>query len=165
MNLDSSQSLFLEKFKEELKIFKNDFFILTGAAGTGKTELIKESVEYCEEHDIEISTETEIIEDSKQKRKRGDAKKKSLELFKSGKSISEIANERELNVNTIFGHLASFIISGEVKITDLVPKVHYEELKEIIPKKKFDTLSDLKRQLDDKYSYGELRLVLDELKT
>jgi exodeoxyribonuclease-5 len=52
MNLDSSQSLFLEKFKEELKIFKNDFFILTGAAGTGKTELIKESVEYCEEHDI-----------------------------------------------------------------------------------------------------------------
>ena len=79
--------------------------------------------------------------------------------------VSEIANERELNDNTIFGHLASFIISGEVKITDLVPKVHYEELKEIIPKKKFDTLSDLKRQLDDKYSYGELRLVLDELKT
>ena len=106
-----------------------------------------------------------VIEDSKQKRKRGDAKKKSLELFKSGKSINEIANERELNVNTIFVHLASFIISGEVKITDLVPKVHYEELKEIIPKKKFDTLSDLKRQLDDKYSYGELRLVLDELKT
>jgi uncharacterized protein YpbB len=99
------------------------------------------------------------------KGKRGDAKKKSLELFKSGKSISEIANERELNVNTIFGHLASFIISGEVKITDLVLEVHYEELKEIIPKKKFDTLSDLKRELDDKFSYGELRLLLDELKT
>ena len=52
MNLDSSQSLFLEKFKEELKVFNMDFFILTGEAGTGKTELIKESVEYCKELNI-----------------------------------------------------------------------------------------------------------------
>ena len=52
MNLDSSQSLFLENFKEELKVFNMDFFILTGQAGTGKTELIKESVEYCKELNI-----------------------------------------------------------------------------------------------------------------
>jgi hypothetical protein len=44
-----------------------------------------------------------------------------------------------------------------------MPKAHYQELKELIPKQKFDTLSDLKHQLDDKYSYGEIRLVLDEL--
>ena len=128
-------------------------------------EIIKVIKGYCEEHDIETSTETDIIEELKQKKKLGDTNIESLVLFKSGKSISEIANERELNDNTIFGHLASFINSGEVKITDLISKVHYEELKQIIPKKNFDTLSDLKHQLDDKYSYGELRLVLDELKT
>ena len=53
--------------------------------------------------------------------------------------------------------------SGEVKITDLMSKEHYEELKKLIPSKTFDNLSDLKHQLDDKYSYGELRLVLEDL--
>ena len=41
---------------------------------------------------------------------------------------------------------------------------YYEELKAVIPKKKFENLSDLKHQLDDKYSYGEIRLVVDDLK-
>ena len=82
---------------------------------------------------------------------------------KMGKTIEEIAHIRELNENTIFGHLAKFIKSGEIKISDLMPKTHYQELKELIPKHTFDTLSDLKHQLDDKYSYGEIRLVLDEL--
>jgi len=41
---------------------------------------------------------------------------------------------------------------------------HYEALKAIIPKLKFENLSDLKHQIDEKYSYGELRLVLEDLK-
>ncbi|OEJ98789.1 helicase [Flavivirga aquatica] len=120
---------------------------------------------FCEENDIEMSINKEIFEEEKPKRKKGNTQKESLELFKSGKSIAEIANERELNMNTIFGHLASFVPSGDVKITDLMSTVHYDELKEIIPKKNFENLSDLKNQLDDKYSYGELRLVLEDLKS
>ena len=42
---------------------------------------------------------------------------------------------------------------------------HYKELKAIIPTLTFENLSDLKHQIDDKYSYGELRLVLQELKS
>ncbi|EPR74151.1 hypothetical protein ADIWIN_0728 [Winogradskyella psychrotolerans RS-3] len=68
-----------------------------------------------------------------------------------------------MNSNTIFGHLANFISSGEIKVTDLMSLSHYKELKKIIPTKSFDNLSDLKHQIDDKYSYGEIRLVLDEL--
>jgi len=119
--------------------------------------------DYCNENDIEASNEVEIFEAPKTKRKKGDTKLISLELFKSGKPIDQIALERELNTNTIFGHLASFISSGEVKITDLISETHYKELKAIIPKQTFDNLSDLKHQLEEKYSYGELRLVLDEL--
>jgi len=65
--------------------------------------------------------------------------------------------------NTIFSHLASFIASGEIKITDLISELHYKELKELIPKKRFENLSDLKHQIDNKYTYGEVRLVLNEL--
>ncbi|QIJ88206.1 DNA repair and recombination protein, putative helicase [Mesoflavibacter sp. HG96] len=121
--------------------------------------------EYCEENDIDTSDDTqfEFVEENKPKRKKGDTQKESLALFKDGKTIEEIAHLRDLNENTIFGHLAKFIKSGDIKISDLMPKTHYQELKELIPKHTFDTLSDLKHQLDDKYSYGEIRLVLDEL--
>ncbi|MGC1204360.1 MAG: helix-turn-helix domain-containing protein [Flavobacteriaceae bacterium] len=138
--------------------------------GMGKTRvekygsaILKVIKAYCDEHDIETSTEVETFDLAKPKKKISDTKKASLELFKSGKSIQQIADERELNVNTIFGHLASFISSGEVKVTDLMLVESYNELKAIIPKKIFENLSDLKHQMDDKYSYGELRLVVDEL--
>jgi hypothetical protein len=69
-----------------------------------------------------------------------------------------------LNANTIFGHLASFISLDEVKITDLISEANYKELKKIIPTKTFENLLCLKHLVDEKYSYGELRLVLDDLK-
>ncbi|WP_248724106.1 helix-turn-helix domain-containing protein [Seonamhaeicola sp. ML3] len=140
--------------------------------GMGKTRvekygaaILKVIRAYCEEHDIEMAADEGFFKEaeSKTKRKKGDTKKESLALFQSGKTIQEIADARELNENTIFGHLASFISNGEVAITDLISESHYEELKTLIPEKTFENLSDLKHQLDEKYSYGELRLVLDEL--
>ena len=138
--------------------------------GMGKTriekygsEILKVIKSYCDENDIETSNDVSVFEESKPKKEKGDTKRISLDLFKTGKSIDQIALERELNSNTIFGHLAGFISSGEVQITDLMTKAHYSELKKIIPTKTFENLSDLKHQIDDKYSYGEVRLVLDEL--
>ncbi|WGD35246.1 helix-turn-helix domain-containing protein [Olleya sp. YS] len=127
------------------------------------SEILKVIRDYCDENDIETSKDVEIFEATKPKRKRGDTNRTSLDLFKSGKTIEQIAFERDLNINTIIGHLASFIPSGDVKITDLISEKHYKELKELIPKHTFQNLSDLKHQIDDKYTYGELRLVLDEL--
>jgi len=143
---------------------------LLNVNGFGKTrvakygnEIIQIIREYCEENDIEVSNSKEIFEMAKPKRKKGDTKETSLQIFKAGKSIDQIAFERDLNVNTIFGHLASFIPSGEVKITDLISEKHYKELKALIPKHNFENLSDLKSQIADKYSYGEIRLVLDDI--
>ncbi|MCK8482236.1 helix-turn-helix domain-containing protein [Psychroserpens algicola] len=138
--------------------------------GMGKTRIEKYGSEiletirgYCEDNDIETSLNDDIFKNQKPKRKKGDTKKVSLTLFQSGKSIEDIASERELNINTIVGHLASFITSGEVKITDLISEDHYNELKELIPKCTFDNLSDLKHQLDEKYSYSDIRLVLNSM--
>lgn len=140
--------------------------------GMGKTRIEKYGTEilqvissYCDENNIDTSNNVSIFEEFKPKptRKKGETKKASLDLFKSGKSIDQIALERELNSNTIFGHLASFINTGEVEITDLMSKANYSELNKIIPTKTFENLSDLKHQLDDKYTYAEIRLVLDEL--
>ena len=52
MELDNSQSKFLKEFETEIQNFKNDFFILTGPAGSGKTEVIKEAVKICEDNNV-----------------------------------------------------------------------------------------------------------------
>tara|TARA_R110002050_G_scaffold195167_1_gene329972 strand:+ start:242 stop:2680 length:2439 start_codon:yes stop_codon:yes gene_type:complete len=127
------------------------------------TEILKVIISYCDENDIETSSKNITLDLPKPKRKTGETKLESLKLYKDGKSIDEIAVLRDLNENTIFGHLASFISSGEIKITELIDEAKYNELKQIIPSKTFENLSDLKHLLDDKYSYGELRLVVNEL--
>ncbi|WP_375238736.1 helix-turn-helix domain-containing protein [Aurantibacter sp.] len=127
------------------------------------TQILKAINDFCFENNIETFKDEELFEAKKTKHKKGDSNLLSLELYKSGKSIDQIAMERELNQNTIFGHLAKFIPTGEIKITDLVPDNHYKVLLKVIPKLTFENISDLKHQLDDKYSYGEIKLVLDEL--
>lgn len=117
---------------------------------------------YCDENDIE--TDDKIVfekEAPKKKTQKGESEKISLELFQSGKSIFQIAKERQFTTNTIFSHLSKFVDSGEVKVTDLISKEHFNELSQLIPKHKFENLTDLKHQLDDKYSYSDIRLVLN----
>lgn len=128
------------------------------------TDILKVIKSYCDENDIDtnadgINFSEEKIE-LKPKEPKVDTKKVSLDLFKSGKTITEIEEERELTRTTILRHLSSYIDSGEIKIKDLMPIEHFNELKKIIPNKTFETLTELKHQVDDKYSYEELRLVL-----
>lgn len=151
---------------ETLPINKNQ---LLQVNGFGKvrvekygTEILKVIKQFCDDNNIDSSDGSEMFEKTELKAKKEDTKKASLSLFLEGKSISEIANERALNETTIVGHLAHFIPTKEVKITDLISEAHYKELKKLIPKTKFENLSDLKHQLDSKYSYSDLRLVLNE---
>lgn len=130
--------------------------------GTQILEVIKA---YCEENDIETDDSIVFEDPPKPKKtsKKGESHKISLELFQSGKSISEIASERELAETTIFGHLAKFVESGEVQVKDLISEAHFNELTELIPKQSFEDLTELKNQLDPKYSYNEIRVVLSSL--
>ncbi|MEO6347492.1 MAG: helix-turn-helix domain-containing protein [Aquaticitalea sp.] len=81
----------------------------------------------------------------------------TLELFKAGKSILQIPKERKFTSNTVFGRLLRYVPTGEEKVTDLILVSHYKELLELIPKLTFETLSDLKQQVDEKYTYNELQ--------
>ena len=114
---------------------------------------------YCNENNI-VAKEDFPVE---KKPRKGETYKISYTLFKDGLTISEIANKRGLVTSTIESHLAKFIASGELEITDLMPKEKYLELKKIMEELKFESLSELKSKIDDKFTFGELRMVSREI--
>ena len=112
---------------------------------------------YCIANNIEMKEDepemTNIV--------KGETKRISLDLFKQGKNLAQIAEERELKEGTIFNHLASYIPSGEIQISDLMPMEKFEAIKEIIAKSEFENLTELRAITGEEYSYAELRLVRD----
>jgi uncharacterized protein YpbB len=130
-------------------------------SGIGKGRLKKygESIieiiqAYCISNNIPIKEDVpEII-----KAPKGQTKNISLEMFQSGKTTDEIAKERNLAVSTITTHLISFIPSGEIKADDLIEAKRLKSLLSDIKDKKFENLSELRQQTDDKYDWWELRL-------
>lgn len=85
----------------------------------------------------------------------------SLDMFKSGLSISEIAESRGIAVSTVETHLVRFIGSGEVMLDDLVHVDKIETIKNaIVHLNAGFAVAPVKEFLGDDYSYGEIRAVL-----
>lgn len=89
---------------------------------------------------------------------RKDTKTISLELFKAGKTIIEIARERGFTVETIEGHLSNFVNSGEINILEIIEEEKLEEILSFYEKNKTNSISEAKNYFGEKYSYGELRI-------
>src|SRR5690606_20021440 len=146
---------------------------LLAVNGMGKVRVEKYGAEileiiktYCDANSIDaVAIPTKKEKPKKDKPEKIDTKKLSLDMFKSGLSISEIAKERNFVETTIQGHLAHYIPTGEIKITDLMTQETYEELKTIVQQTTFDSLSDLKNKIDDKFTYNDIRLVANDLKS
>ncbi|MCQ2266665.1 MAG: helix-turn-helix domain-containing protein [Bacteroidaceae bacterium] len=101
--------------------------------------------------------------DAKPKAKKGDSQRRTLELYRSGMSIEEIALERGLAQGTIESHLASFIPTGEVKVADFVSAEHQQAILAAVNSLTGSyTLSDVRSKLPEDISYLEIRLVLAE---
>lgn len=99
----------------------------------------------------------------KVKKVRGGSALLSFELFKSGKSINEIANERGMSPVTIEGHLTMFVKEGKLKIEEIVSPEKVYFISEWFLKMKDLSLTNAKNALGEGVSYGELKMVLSHL--
>ena len=122
-------------------------------------EILKIIKTYC--NDKSIAQKEDVQEEKKSKK--GETRQVSYELFKGGLSVPEIAKKRGLVNSTIESHLANFVASGKLEITDLISKEKYLELKKIMEELKFENLTELKSKIDDKFTYGEMRMVSREI--
>ncbi|MEO7834769.1 MAG: helix-turn-helix domain-containing protein, partial [Ginsengibacter sp.] len=84
----------------------------------------------------------------------------SFNLFKKGKSIAEIAKERNMVVGTIIGHLSTFVANGEIEIGEIVAEEKQILIKESIKIYGPDSVKNLKDNLPEDIAYGEIRMVL-----
>ena len=126
-------------------------------AGTDVTELLKEGKKEL--------TKTAIAEVKAEKPKRGESNLISLEMFREGKTIEMIATERGFAVSTIEGHLCSFIPTGEIKIEQVVEEEKIKKISEVIDQVGLLSSKTIKDQLDESFTYGQIKAVMEAYKS
>jgi cytidylate kinase len=96
---------------------------------------------------------------------KGNTKRISFDLYKAGKTIAEIAAERNLAVGTIEGHLAYFIARRELDISEFLTKEQVDEIADFFVKRNTESLAEAKAHFGERFLYGQLRMVLEHFKT
>ncbi|MDO8992614.1 MAG: helix-turn-helix domain-containing protein, partial [Daejeonella sp.] len=124
------------------------------------TDLLEIINSYCKEHSIEREIQELPI---KEKKIKTDTKQVSFDLFKQGKTISEIAKERAFTTGTIEGHLSHYILSGDISVFEIVPKIKVAKIMAYLIQNPESSTVDTKIALGDEVSYGELKAVLNHL--
>jgi uncharacterized protein YpbB len=125
-------------------------------------ELLNIIISYCVKE--KIDPPVEIVSEKKRPKKiKEDTKKISYDLFTEGKAISKIAEERNLSITTIEGHLAYYVGTGVLPLnkfvsqetTDLI-KGHFEENVDL-------KIGPVKEALGEKVSWSDIRFVASHL--
>jgi hypothetical protein len=83
----------------------------------------------------------------------------TLELFKEGKTIEEIAKERNLAISTIEGHIIKAVSAGDIDIQSVIDSDTLEILIPFFTENKEILLKEAFEHFQEKYSYAHLRMV------
>ena len=82
----------------------------------------------------------------------------TYELWIERNTIEEIANLRKLTVGTILSHFTKLIQDKAVNINDIMPEDKIEKLNKAFYGYKEESLSPMKEELGDAFSWEELRM-------
>ena len=88
----------------------------------------------------------------------------TFQLYKQGLKPDEIAKFRNFTISTIIGHLARFLPTGEVTLSELVPPAHQDAILKVIQTiGKGETKTAIKSLCPPEVTYQEIELMLDSL--
>ena len=119
---------------------------------------------------LDAIDEDKIKKPRKQRAKKEKPKKEPKEktwnityqLYKQGLKPDEIAKFRNLTVGTIINHLARFLPTGEVSLSELVPPEHQDAILKVIQTiGKGETKTAIKSLCPPEVTYQEIELVLE----
>lgn len=118
-------------------------------------EILEIINEYVTDNNLSPMKEEVVIEVEKK-----NTKEISLDFFKEGLSIEEIAEKRALAASTILGHLAHYVSEGVLDITEILSEEKVKKGLEIIKSNTFENLNELKEIAGASFSYNELRVLV-----
>lgn len=98
------------------------------------------------------------------KKEKGETYKLTYDFFKNGMSIVEIIQERKLTLSTIEGHFARLIEDGKLELEKVYPNKDFRDLINIILQIKNPSLSNIKKEVNDRYTYSEIKMALADIK-
>ncbi len=123
-------------------------------------ELLIMISDYCEANDIEQVPIKGLVT---AKISKTDTKRVSLDMFKAGKTVEEIAQERGFVASTIETHLTHYIESGEVSVSDFIDKEKVNKISDYITETKPISINQTKEAMGNEISFGEIRAVMKHL--
>ena len=85
----------------------------------------------------------------------------SYQMYQQGMKPEEIAKERGFTIGTIYGHLAKYVSSGDILLSDILPPDHYDAIQKAIGLVGKDGgRTAIKDLCPPEVTYGEINLVL-----
>jgi hypothetical protein len=159
----------LKEISTYLPLTKNHLLQITGF---GKAKVDKygddiiDAVEsYCSRYNIETNMAEKLSNPKKQTKPKStepkiDTKAATYDLYKQGKSIDEIAKERNLTKATIETHLAYYIGLGNLDIDNFVTKEKQQAIKDAAAIHGTQSHKLLIENLPTGFGYGEIKMVL-----
>ena len=111
-----------------------------------------------------LSSKIKQKQPKRERRTRGEkanhTQRESLKMYQSGQSIAEIAALRNLSPITIEGHLATFVQTGEIDVSNFVSREKILVIQDTVKKYGDAMLSPLKEILGEEYSYNEIKATI-----
>lgn len=154
----------LQELADYLPLTMDD---LTKISGFGKAKVqtygqrfLEVIVAYCEENGLETQIGRKSAKkERKEKVIKEDTKRVSFEHYKAGRTVAEIAGMRSFTVGTIQGHLAHYVSSGEIQLSELVHPEKIKIIEAALANFTEEGFASLKQQLGNNISYEEIRMV------
>jgi hypothetical protein len=110
---------------------------------------------------VEVNEESSTYTAEKSTKKpKGESERITLQMFLEGKTIAEIAAERNLSPTTIEGHLAKQIEKGALDAEKVIEKETYDAIVKELAKHDKPALGDVREALAGAYSFGQIRVAM-----
>jgi hypothetical protein len=145
---------------QTLPATKTDLKAVKGMGGTRMQQFGKEILQLVIDYRRLKGLELPIGAEKEVEKAGLSTQETTLELFKSGKTITEIARERGMVESTIENHLSYFVGMGELSLDGLVEPQKVETITRYIENHKTRSLGEIRAGLGNDFSYSEIRFVL-----
>jgi hypothetical protein len=98
------------------------------------------------------------------KEPKGSTMLQTLEFYKQGMNVNQIAAQRGITTGTVENHLADFVASGEVNIFDFLSQAQLDEIEQATRQAGFGTYTAVKQKVHESITYSQIRMAFNYLK-